>query len=202
MISPSFALVILLGLMSCTVFAQQGRNGEVGFLQAGFKAGANAVKINGEGFDESFRLSFHAGGFVRLNLTQFLGIQPELIFSQSSSRTITRFNQIYQGSKTGVQDVRLNYLSIPALASLGTDKFAIQAGPQYSILLNQNQNLFQNGRNAFKNGDFSLVGGLWVQFGHFNLSGRYIIGLTDMNDVGSQNRWRSQAIQVGIGYTF
>lgn len=194
--------VVFAYCLAVPLFAQRGNNDEVKFLQGGLKAGANAMKITGEGFDDSFRLSYHAGGFVRLNLTNFLGIQPEVIFSQASSRTISRFSQVYQGSRTDIQDVRLNYLSIPLLASIGTDKFAFQVGPQYSILLNQNQNLFQNGRNAFKNGDFALVGGLWVQLGHFNISGRYLIGLSDLNDVGSQNSWRSQAIQAGVGYTF
>ncbi|SFE64584.1 porin family protein [Thermoflexibacter ruber] len=193
-------LAIIFILVPFFAFAQ--RYEDAPFIQAGVKLGANLNKIQGVGYDEEFKFNYHLGGFLKFNIGEYWGIQPELIFNQSTGRTVQRFSQIYSGANTDIQNVRLNYLSIPILANFGINKLSFQVGPQYSILLNQNQNLFQNGREAFKSGDFALVGGVWVQLGKVNLTGRYLIGLSNLNEVSSSEKWKNQAIQIGIGYTF
>ena len=57
---------------------------------------------------------------------------------------------------------------------------AIQAGPQFGVLLDQNKDLLQNGGDAFKSGDFSLVGGVQLNLLKFRIYGRYVGGLTDL----------------------
>lgn len=200
LISPLFlALLFAPGAQ-----AQYGQNSEKApnFLQFGAKAGLNMGKITGAGFDDAFRSSYHVGGFVRLNIASFLGIQPEVIFSQSQARTVTSFNQTYPGSVSELQTVKLNHLSIPLLLNLGGKRLSVQVGPQYSRLLRQDRTLLQNGRDTFREGEFSGVAGLWAQLGPLNLSGRYIVGLSNLNDITDQQRWRSQNIQLGAGITF
>jgi hypothetical protein len=69
--------------------------------------------------------------------------------------------------------------------------------------MNDHESLTQNGKDAFKKGDLSGVGGLWLKLPlGLSLSARYVIGLSNLNDVSDENKWNSQAIQLGIGFTF
>ncbi|MEO6070272.1 MAG: outer membrane beta-barrel protein, partial [Chitinophagaceae bacterium] len=75
----------------------------------------------------------------------------------------------------------------------------LQAGPQYGILLDQNKTLLQNGKEAFAKGDFSLAGGAQIKISKLRLSGRYVVGLNNINDIDSKDKWKSQAIQLAVG---
>ena len=77
---------------------------------------------------------------------------------------------------------------------------SLQAGPQYGILIDQSKNLLQNGREALSNGDFSLVGGAQIHIAKLRLQGRYFVGLTNINDIGDQNKWKNQGFQLSLGF--
>jgi hypothetical protein len=96
----------------------------------------------------------------------------------------------------------LSYLSIPVLLNynLGSN-FALQAGPQFGILLDQNRNLLQNGKDAFSKGDFSMLAGVQIKLSSLRIYGRYVIGLSNLNDIDNQDKWKSQSIQLGLGLT-
>lgn len=78
---------------------------------------------------------------------------------------------------------------------------SLQAGPQFGILLDNNVNLVENGKQAFKNGNLSLLGGLQLKLAMFKIYGRYAIGLTNLNDIDNKDKWTSQGFQLGIGFT-
>ncbi len=192
-----FLLSVFTLLFAATAMAQAG-------LHLGIKGGANMTKIEGEKFKDGFDLNYHLGGYLELALSKGFGIQPEVIFSQSTSKTADGFSDIY-GDFPNFSDgdkIKLNYLSIPVLANIKlSDALWIQLGPQYSILMNKDENLVENGKNAFKNGDFSGVGGIWIQLPiGLSLSARYVIGLSNINDLNNKQSWKSQAIQLGIAY--
>jgi len=65
--------------------------------------------------------------------------------------------------------------------------------------MSQDKNFLQNGREAFKNGDFSLVAGAQVKLAQLRVTGRYIIGLSNINDIDNQDKWKSQVIQLSLG---
>ena len=95
----------------------------------------------------------------------------------------------------------MSYLNIPLLLNLGFSKnVTIQLGPQYSILFNESSSALTNGQNAFKKGDFSLVGGLQVKVSKLRIYGRYVVGLSDINDFDNREKWKNQTIHVGLGY--
>ena len=75
----------------------------------------------------------------------------------------------------------------------------LQAGPQFGILMDQNKDLLQNGKNAFKSGNFSLVGGLQLNLLKFRVYGRFVGGQTNIDNVGDKETWKTQAIQLGVG---
>jgi hypothetical protein len=101
--------------------------------------------------------------------------------------------------------LRLSYLDIPVILNLGLGDlraFKLQAGVQYGLLLNKSQTLLQNGQNAFKTGQVSVLGGFFWQLPVVNFGGRYIIGLDNLNNVTQKTSWKSQTGQVFIGITF
>ncbi|GAA4312625.1 porin family protein [Compostibacter hankyongensis] len=175
-----------------------------GSVRFGVKAGANLNKLDGKGYKDGFNFNYHLGPYVQLNFSDRFGIQPELIFSQSTAKSGEQFSDIYPDGKD-LKNIKLNYLSIPILANigLGGEHFKLQVGPQYGIAVSKDKTLFENGKDAFKSGDFSAVAGLWLDlpFG-LNVSGRYIIGLSNISDLPEEEKWHNQAIQLGVGYTF
>jgi hypothetical protein len=59
--------------------------------------------------------------------------------------------------------------------------------------------LLQNGQDAFKQGDFSLVGGVQLNLLRFRIYGRYVGGLTDVKNIQASDTWKASAIQLGVG---
>ena len=97
----------------------------------------------------------------------------------------------------------LNYLTIPVLLRYNIGSLvSLNAGPQFSVLLNDDKTLLENGESAFKNGDFAMVLGAQLNFSMLRVYGRYNIGLANINDVDNQEKWRSQQIQLGLGLRF
>lgn len=167
----------------------------------GIKGGANITKVDGKSFKDQFRYGYHLGGFAEIGLGNKFGIQPEVLFNQYTSTLDSNYNHVYQDVFNSNQNVKLNYLSIPILLNykLIGNFLTIQAGPQFGVLLNQDKTLLQNGGDAFKKGDFSLVGGAQLKLSAIRITGRYVVGLNDINDIGSQDKWKNQGFQVSLG---
>ncbi len=163
-------------------------------LHLGPKLGANFGKIDGQSFKDGYNFGYVAGAYVYLGFNKNWGIQPELLFSQTN----TTVDSGYGLEKP--KDLHLNYLNIPVLLNINASKLlTLQLGPQFSILMNKDQSLVNNGENAFKGGDLAAVLGAQLNFGLLNVYGRYNIGLSDIGDISNQDKWKSQAIQVGVG---
>lgn len=170
-------------------------------FRIGPKLGANIGKIEGAGFSEKYTLGYHVGGFMEIGFSQKLGIQVEALWNQINADTVTGFRAIYQNiDDQNFSNPQLNYLSVPLLLSYKPAPFlALQAGPQFGILLDRNKNLLQNGREAFKRGDLSMLVGAQLNISRIRVYGRYAIGLNDISDVSSPNEWRTTGFQVGVG---
>lgn len=168
-------------------------------FKIGVKGGATINKITGKSFSEQFTWGYHVGGFATINLGK-IGIQPEVMFNQVNVDSSSHFSDIYQFNKVG--KVKLSYLSIPVLLNINANKFVtVQVGPQFGILMNKSKTLVQNGKDAFKGGDFSMVGGLQLNITKLRIFGRYAVGLSNLNDIDNKEKWKSQSIQVGLGLT-
>jgi hypothetical protein len=170
-------------------------------VKFGIKAGASINKITGKSFTEQFTFGYHAGAFVTINLSKKIGIQPEVIFNQVNQDTASSFNSLYQFNN--IDKIKLSYLSMPILLNYYFNKYlALQVGPQFSLLLDQNVSLVQNGKDAFKKGDISAVGGLQLNILKFRAYARYLLGLNNVNDVSTADSWKNQSIQLGVGFSF
>jgi hypothetical protein len=91
----------------------------------GLKAGLNfATWTDAEAQN---RTGLHIGGLVDINISKKFSIQPELLYS------VQGYKLTYNGTAI---TVTMNYLNIPVTAKIKTgDKFNIELGPQFGILL-------------------------------------------------------------------
>jgi len=187
--------LLILAILCITAGATQAQK-----LHVGVKGGANINKLTGKSFDDEFSFGYHVGGFFSVGLGKKFAIQPEVLFNQINVDTSSTFSSVYQFNKLG--KVQLKYLSIPIMLNYKPIKFlTLQAGPQFGILTNKSKTLFQNGKEAFKSGDFSMLGGAQVNIGHLNIYARYAVGLSNLNDIDNKEKWKSQSVQLGVGFT-
>jgi hypothetical protein len=177
-------------------------NASMAQFHLGVKGGVNITKIDGKAFGDEFRYGYHLGGFAEIGLGKKFSVQPEVLFNQFNNRTDSTFRNVYQNSTSlsNYQDVKLNYLTIPIMLNykLGS-LLSLQAGPQFGILISQDQDLIQNGRDAFSKGEFSLAGGAQFNLSKLRLTGRYFVGLNNVSDISSQEKWKNQGFQVSLG---
>lgn len=186
------AVFILFSLFTVSLHAQ---------FHIGAKAGVNATKIDGKSFKEEFDYNYLVGFFAEIGVGKKLSVNPELIYSQTSSTRDTSFNNVFPGFNKDQTKAKLNYLSIPILLNLQlAGPLHIEAGPQFSVLTSSSKTLLQNGEAAFKKGDFSMVGGVQLKLSAFRISGRYVVGLSNISDLPNQEKWKNQALQVALGF--
>lgn len=169
----------------------------------GPKAGVNMTKINGKSFKDEFEYNYLVGAFVEIGIGTRFSINPEVLFSQTTSTRDTSFKNVLPKFNSDQTKAKLNYLAIPILLNMRlAGPIHIELGPQYSILMNSDKKLLENGEAAFKTGDFSMVGGAQIRVNAFRLSGRYVIGLSNISHVVTQDKWKNQAVQLSLGYAF
>jgi hypothetical protein len=183
-------------------------NANAQFIKVGPKIGANLQKIDGKSFKDGYQLGYYAGLFAELKLGEKWQIQPEVLFSETKLDQSTDFRDIYKNilSVDSLRKIKLSQLSMPILLNYKiANVLALQVGPQFSINLDKNKTLLKNAGDAFTDGDFAMVGGVKFMLSKFRVSARYILGMTDINnlpEVTDKEQWKSQAIQLGVGFIF
>jgi hypothetical protein len=171
----------------------------------GIKGGTNITKVEGKSFKQEFMFGYSLGAFAEIGLGNRWMLQPEVLFNQYSSTLDSNYNHIYQNvfNPSYQSSVKLNYLSIPIVLNYKLiGPLSLQAGPQFGVLMDQNKTLLQNGGAAFKSGDFSLLAGAQLKLKMLRITGRYAIGLNNINDIDNQDKWKNQAIQLSVGLAF
>jgi hypothetical protein len=154
-------------------------------LEIGLKGGVNLATLNTDNLsvDESNVTAFHGGGYALIKITKF-GIQPEALFS-----------------KRGTDKIDMAYLDVPVMLKfylLGG--LNLQAGPQFGVLLNAEDENGDSVKGILKGSDVSAaLGAGWdLPFG-LSVTGRYILGISDVNDsVGPSIK--GSTYQFSVGY--
>ncbi len=184
-------LAALITFLSTAAFAQK--------VQIGFKGGATVNKLTGKTFKEQFSFGYHIGAFGSIGISKKLAIQPEVLLNQINIDTSSSFSTIYKLNK--LDNVQLKYLTIPVLLNYNANKLiTLQAGPQFGILMNKSSTFLENGKNAFKSGDLAMLGGVQLNLSFMKAYARYTVGLNSINDIDNKDNWKSQSIQVGVGF--
>ncbi|HEU0137345.1 MAG TPA: porin family protein [Flavobacterium sp.] len=180
-----FFAALLLCSASFTASAQ--------LISFGIKAGPNFASLNGaDGIDYKSRTSFHAGVIVEIRTPGNFAIQPELLYSS-------------QGAKVeGMGDFNLDYVSVPIMVKyyILPDLLSLEAGPQFSFLVNEREEVFQQATTSQENNsfDFALAGGVGLDITKsFFTQARYTIGINDTSDFSHA---QNAVFQLSVGYKF
>ena len=183
-----------------TMFVVASLMGNAQGFSFGPKVGANITGMSGLQFKKGFEFGYHIGGFAEVMLSEKIGIQPEVLWSQTSLTTSSSLSDLYSTSLPELTKINLNYISIPLLLNIRPTKFiTFQVGPQFGILQDKKNSVATNVQSAFKSGDFSMLAGVQLKVLAFRIYGRYAIGLTDINEIPNQDAWKSRTLQLGIG---
>jgi hypothetical protein len=177
------------------------------FFRFGFKAGLNLNKIEGKSFKDEFRYNYQLGGFLQFNLTRKFGIQPEINFAQVTAGQSDDITDIYDDIFLGGEQkkAKLEYLKLAGLLNLNIGpslRVKLQLGPQWGMLINEAVDSLKSPGDIFKKGEFSLLGGIMIQLPFIHIGTRYELGLTNINDIDNQDKWRRQSWQFFAGVTF
>ncbi|MCX6332468.1 MAG: porin family protein [Bacteroidetes bacterium] len=192
-------LFILFILMSVHVIGQKK-------FGIGIKVGQNFSKVDNVIVDHN-SASYHAGVTTSIGINSKFSIAVDAMLSQTKLESSPSLTELIGHPSFKPETYHLNYLSIPLLLQFHPVKnFTIQAGPQYSILLDQSKDGIENARVAFSSGEFSMVGGAKLDLGGFFIYGRYAIGLNNigstqqlLDDLKNQDTWKTRQWQLGVG---
>jgi hypothetical protein len=167
----------------------------------GIKGGANITKVDGKSFKDEFRYGYHLGGFMEIRAGNKLVVQPEVLWNQYATRLDSNIKSVYQDVFNGNSNIKLNYLSIPIVLNykLIGSFLSLQAGPQFGVLIDQSKTVLQNGGEAFKKGDLSMLAGVQLKLANIRVTGRYAVGLNNISDIANDNKWKSRGFQISMG---
>lgn len=182
-------------------------------LTFGLKAGLNYSNVydsKGEQFNADPRFGFAGGAFVGIPIGKFLGIQPEVLFSQKGFRaTGTVLGSPYELNRV------TDYLDIPVFLVLKpVDFVSIMAGPQFSYLMKQTDSFGNSTNSSAQQQEFNndnirkntvcFVGGADITLNHFVVSGRVGWDLFENNGDGTTTtpRYKNVWGQATVGFRF
>lgn len=87
-------------------------------------------------YDREYKLGFHVGVAVHIQVARGLALQPELVYSRKGFIVDHKAATSNETTKAEVTS-RLNYLDLPLMLQFQRGLFYLEAGPQASVLLNQ-----------------------------------------------------------------
>lgn len=165
-------------------------------MHLGAKAGANLTKIDGQSFNDTYKLGYQLGGYAYYDFSKMIGLQFEVQFNQSNTKISDQYSDVIFDSIG--RGKKLNYITIPALLRINSHgALTFLAGPQFSFLADSDKNVLLNGERLFKSTDVGLVAGADFNVRPFIISARYVWGLNDIS--GTENKATGRQIQLGLG---
>lgn len=168
-------------------------------VNIGIKVGQNLTSVNSVAVDRH-TASYHGGVTFQIGLTDKISLVPEVLLSQTKLVTNPNIIDVLGDKRYNPETYHLSYMMVPLLVQVKPfSSLLLQAGPQYGILIDQKKDGIENAQLAFKEGEFSFVGGAKVNLGGFFVYGRYVIGLQDISALQDQAKWKTRQWQLGIG---
>jgi hypothetical protein len=205
-----FMLMVAITLMATTLNAQDNSLDLRDKLQLGLKAGANFSNIydsKDQEFNADFKVGFAAGAFLAIPIGKYIGIQPEVLFSQKGYKSSGTFLTVaYEFTHT------TNYIDVPLLFTIKPSAFiTLLAGPQYSFLIKQ-KDVFKSGgvtvnqEQEFDNDRSVLcfLGGIDINLNKIVLGARAGWDLQNNNGDGTSTnpRYKNVWYQATLGFRF
>lgn len=169
----------------------------------GVKAGINYSGAFGSGVDVDPKTGF-VGGIYGLLEGRRIGLQAELLYSRQGFKDKTE-------PEGHTRNYMLNYLEIPLIVKIYPFRWiSIDAGYQTAILLDTGREKIKIGSRREKSDmqnmrsiNNSVVLGLSFRLGRkVDLSARYLLGISDLQNKDEGDMLRSRAGQFTLGYRF
>lgn len=182
-------------------------------LSFGLKLGTNYSNVYDSDDDDLVadgKFGFAAGAFVSIPFNKFVGIQPEVMFSQKGFKSSGSFlGSNYEVTRTS------NFIDVPVLLAVKpVEEVTILFGPQFSYLMSQKDKFKGGGINAsqqedFENDDltrniFGLTGGADINVDNFVLGLRagWDLKRNDGDGDSTTPRYKNVYYQATVGYRF
>ena len=161
------------------------------------KVGIGIGRLSGEwttlsGIDDKTRIGFVVGVEGEYYANTWLGIAAGVNYAQ----------QGWKFKGLGVDETtKLDYLNIPVTADFYVAKgLALKTGVQFGFLMNakiEDADI----KDACEKFNLSIPIGVSYEISNFVLDLRYNVALTTANkDSDSHNKWRSDLLQITVGY--
>ena len=182
--------------------------------RTGIRGGLNATNLYfKEATDRNPRYGFHAAIFTQVPLIKgLLYLQPEVGYS---TKGVTARYNLLNGTFSGENSFKLNYVEVPVLATLKLGNFVdLHAGVYGGYLVNASTesksdvgfNSTTLKRENFNSFDYGLSAGLSVYFGKLMLGTRYNYGLRPVATTNAAKVFlgdaKNSAAQLSLGYAF
>lgn len=184
-------------------------------VKFGVKGGVNFANMTVDDIGKlKSRSAFHIGGLLEITFSEFLSIQPEVLYSLQGAKHIDK-------GHIGLNiDIELDYIQVPVMAKFYvTDGFSLEVGPQISFLVSSKSEYEGTisgsgnveGEDLFDFSSIDISIGLGASYqlpmGVF-FTARYNLGKTNLNngiiyestfeDIKIYNR----VFQLSAGYSF
>lgn len=205
-------IIAIFGMINISS-AQDSENDFREKLQFGVKLGANYSNVfdtKGEDFVADPKFGFVFGGFVAIPIGKYIGIQPELLFSQKGFKaTGVLLGSTYELKRT------TTYIDVPILFALKPIEYlTLLAGPQYSYLIKQTdafantttsilqEQTFEN--DNIRRNTFGFIFGADLNYSNLVIGGRVGWDILNNNGDGTSTtpRYKNVWYQFTLGYRF
>ena len=190
-------LLLVVIAIGTSVFAQD--------VKFGVKGGLNFANYRGDDPDGDTKTDIYFGGFVRMELSETVAFQPELIYSRQGSK----------GKEDGVEaKIKNNYLNVPLLVRakmFGSENLNAIVGPQIGIHLSSegseddgSTEISGDMDEVMSDLDFSLALGLEYDINDsFSIGARYNLGVSEIfNDDYFETDAKNSVFQIGVAFAF
>ena len=209
-------LAIFIGalLLGISASVAQDDNDARSRLHIGLKAGANYSNVydeRGDQFTADPKFGFAGGAFVQIPIGKYLGIHPEVLFSQKGFKA----NGVMDDGSRYSYYRTTNFLDVPVFVAFKPFRhLTLLAGPQYSYLMSQSDVRISNTDVSVTDQDFNndnirknvLAGvvGFDINAGGFVFGGRYGFDLQHNNGDGTSTipRYKNVWFQGTVGFRF
>lgn len=209
-------VILMLSLLCFLVITgktQDSEENSTNKFYVGLKIGSNYSNVydsEGEDFDADHKLGLAGGLFLSIPLVQYIGIQPELLFSQKGFKATGRLlGTSYELTRT------TSFIDVPIYLAIKPVQFiTFLAGPQFSYLIRQKDE-FKNGTTSiaqekeFENDNvrkniFGFAGGLDININHVIIGARAGVDIMNNHGNGSSStpRYKNTWLQGTIGFRF
>ena len=184
-----FLLMLVTPLLFHSAFAQDA--------SFGLKGGLNIATIGGDAEGVSSKAGIHFGAFSRMEVSESLIFQPELIYSMQGSAL----------DGTGDPKANYSYLNIPMIFRIypNNEGFHIHAGPQIGFLLSGEISAADvdiDVKNQLNSIDFALGLGMGYDINNIILDARYNLGINSSAEDDTEGSFPLRTLQLSIGFIF